>query len=94
MVHGNWDEIFIDPDAYLAKTELQLRSTVARHFEWLQRNVSADTQALLAGLPFMLSLRLHQDESYLLVTLHLMIRGVVRVAARHQLLNFIKYMDR
>ncbi len=51
MVRGNWDEIFIDPDAYLAKTELQLRSTVARHFEWLQRNVSADTQALLAGLP-------------------------------------------
>ncbi len=42
----------------------------------------------------MLSLRLHQDESYLLVTLHLMIRGVVHVAAQHQLLNFVKFMDR
>ncbi len=51
MVRGNWDEIFVDPDAYLVRTQPQLRSVVERHFEWLQRNTSADTQALLAGLP-------------------------------------------
>jgi putative phosphoesterase len=51
MVRGNWDEIFVDPDAYLARTKPQLQAVVERHFEWLQRNTSAATRALLASLP-------------------------------------------
>lgn len=56
MVRGNWDEVFIDPDAYIANAAPQFRSTIARHFAWLQRNVSSAGQALLAGLPLQIEL--------------------------------------
>ncbi len=63
MVRGNWDEVFIDPDAYIAKADPQFRSTVARHFAWLQHNLSPSAQALLAGLPLHIELAVAPDHT-------------------------------
>ncbi len=51
MVRGNWDEIFMDPARYLARTPAHRRPVVERHFAWLQRHLSTDAQQLLATLP-------------------------------------------
>ncbi len=51
MVRGNWDEIFIDLEAYLARCPADGHAFVLQNYDWLQRNVSRDAQRLLAGLP-------------------------------------------
>jgi predicted phosphodiesterase len=51
MVRGNWDEIFIDPDAYIGRLPPEAQPFVIENHEWLQRNVSTAAQALIAQLP-------------------------------------------
>jgi len=51
MVRGNWDEIFIDVDAYLEKLPADVHDVVLRQYEWLIEHTSPETRALIAGLP-------------------------------------------
>lgn len=45
MVRGNWDEIFVDPAAYIEKMQPEARPFVLQHYDWLQRCVAPTTQA-------------------------------------------------
>ncbi len=65
MVRGNWDEIFIDPNSYIARAAPNVRATIVRHFTWLQRNLSSQAQALLAGLPLHAELALAPQQRLL-----------------------------
>lgn len=51
MVRGNWDEIFIDLDSYLARLPPEAHPFVRRNYDWLLDNVSADARRMLASLP-------------------------------------------
>lgn len=51
MIRGNWDEIFIDLDAYLEKLPADTHNVVLRHYEWLVANTSPETRELLRTLP-------------------------------------------
>jgi predicted phosphodiesterase len=51
MVRGNWDEVFIDPEAYVARMPAEQQPVVRSHYEWLLRSVSPATRRLLADLP-------------------------------------------
>ncbi len=62
MVRGNWDEVFIDPDAYIANADPQARVPISRQVAWLQRNLSSRSQALLASLPLHAELTVAADQ--------------------------------
>jgi len=51
MIRGNWDEIFIDLQGYLARLPASAHPFVLKNYEWLLRNVSSAAQQLLATLP-------------------------------------------
>lgn len=51
MVLGNWDEVFIDPEAYIARMAPAMQASVRAHAEWLFRHVSTASQRHLATLP-------------------------------------------
>jgi len=51
MIRGNWDEIFIDLQSYLARLPPAAHPFVLKNYEWLMRNVSSAAQQLLATLP-------------------------------------------
>jgi predicted phosphodiesterase len=51
MIRGNWDEIFIDLQSYLARLPPAAHPFVLRNYEWLMRNVSSAAQQLIATLP-------------------------------------------
>ena len=51
MVRGNWDELFIDPEAYIRAMPSHLHESAYLHYDWLRRNLSPLSQQRLAQLP-------------------------------------------
>ncbi len=51
MIRGNWDELFINPEAYIRQLPPQLHASSFRHYEWLASHLSPQSQQLLANLP-------------------------------------------
>jgi predicted phosphodiesterase len=68
IIRGNWDELFINPEKYISKLPPQLHESSFRHYEWLARNLSPQSQQLLANLP--LSNQIEIDQNYLLYMCH------------------------
>jgi predicted phosphodiesterase len=51
MIRGNWDEVFIDPEAHTARLPPGMRPLGLVHAEWLFRHVSPASRHLIATLP-------------------------------------------
>jgi predicted phosphodiesterase len=51
ILRGNWDELFVDPDAYIAALPVVLHESSWQYYRWLREHLSPESQHWLANLP-------------------------------------------
>jgi predicted phosphodiesterase len=62
MLRGNWDELFIDPHAYIAALPSNLHDSSWAYYQWLTENLAPASQQRLAHLPLSISVLLPNGE--------------------------------
>ena len=66
MIRGNWDEMFIDLNAHLARIPPENHPVFRQTLAWLTSRLSPEYQALLANLPLCETVELSPTKRLLL----------------------------